>query len=222
LLRATVATINMDKLDHWLKMPTIDFSFHGNDGRFPGMDGDIPAGSEFVVLPSTAEDGFIRFFGEGAAPDERMSSLGDDTPIITREELGDLDPKKWPPGLDDQPQDPWQKQMKIAMVDRNGNDIYRFVAHNMVSIIAVRQLLGRIRFNPKGKAGWLPVIRLGVVEYFNKKYRCKKPKPVLGVVDWIAPDADGSAVPASPSTDNNRDGRLPPSGSEEFTDEILF
>jgi hypothetical protein len=125
-----------------------------------------------------------------------MTCISDSSPAVTRDELGDLDETLWEPGLDGRPRDPWAEQWYLPLIDRgNGNDLFCFTARNVVSIIAVRQLLGKVQYNPKGRAGLYPVIKLGVVEYFNKRFNTTKPKPILGVIDWVAPD--GGNPPAS-------------------------
>jgi hypothetical protein len=213
LIDATSNAVNVDKLDQWLELPYTDFSFHGIDGDFPSMSGDkIPAGSEFTVLVTGITHGFIHFNGEGETPTIRETRLSDDTPEITREELGDLDESKWEPGLDDQPRDPWQEQFCVPMAPRNGSgEVFRFVARSATAIRAVRRLLGVIRYHPNGKNGWLPVVKIGVVTYHNKKYKRDMPKPVLGVVDWIAPEGAASVTPPSP-----------PKLSDELHDEVPF
>jgi hypothetical protein len=216
LIDTTNHTVNLDKLDQWLALPYTDFSFHGIDGDFPSMNGDkVPPGSTFVVLVSGITHGFIRFHGEGEKPTIVETRACDNSPDVTREELGDLDPAKWESGLDGTPRDPFQEQFCVPMVDRNGGgEVFRFVARNGASIRAVRRLLGVIGYHPNGRAGWLPVIKIGAVTYFNRRFKRDMPKPVLGVIDWIAPEGD---VPAG-----NTPPPSPPKLSGEMNDEIAF
>jgi hypothetical protein len=215
LIDTTSHTVNLDKLDQWLTLPYTDFSFHGIDGDFPSMNGDkVPPGSTFVALVPGITHGFIRFHGEGEKPTIVETRLSDDKPAITREELGDLDAAKWEPGLDGQPRDPWQEQFCVPMVARDGGggEVFRFVARRVTSILAVRKLLGVVRYHPNGRAGWLPVVKIGVVTYYNKRFKRDMPKPVLGVIDWIAPE--GAAPVTPPPT--------PPKLSADMNDEVGF
>jgi hypothetical protein len=219
---ATAATINQDKLDQWASLPQISIQFHGNNGTFDALDGSTVTDREFIALIPRVTRGFTRFHGKGVQPDVTETTMGDGQPDITRGELSDLDPDKWETGLDGTRRDPWQEHMTVPLIARDeAGDLYQFVARNKVSIVAVRQLLGRYRTHPRGKAGMLPVIKLSAVDYFNKRFNSEKPKPVLGIVGWVSRDG-GSAVPASvpaPSGTPTAPASLP-NPSDEFNDSI--
>ena len=51
--------------------------------------------------------GWIRFHGQGEAPDRHMGLLYDGFIMPPRDTLGDDDPASWEIGLSGQPQDPW-------------------------------------------------------------------------------------------------------------------
>jgi hypothetical protein len=71
----------------------------------------------------------------------------------------------------------------------------------------VRQLLGRYRAHPRGKAGLLPEVKFAIDEY-ETKYGGKKPKPLLTFTgEWFNPD--GSRVSA-------------PQKRAEFNDDIPY
>jgi hypothetical protein len=108
LASASAVTINQDKLDQWASLPQISISFHGNNGTFDALDGSTVVDREFIALIPRVTRGFTRFHGKGAQPDVVESCIGDGTPDITRDELGDLDPTQWEPGMDSTPRDPWQ------------------------------------------------------------------------------------------------------------------
>jgi hypothetical protein len=200
------------KLEQWGTLPYISIEFHGNDGIFNTLDGSSVDDREFAVPIEKTMRGFIRFHGPGNAPDVEMSCISGGSPEIVRAELGDTDPAKWEIGLDGHPRDPWQEEWQLPLIAVDNGDLYCFIARNKVSIIAVRQLLGRYHYNPNGRIGWTPVLKLGVVTYFNKRFKCEKPKPVLGVTRWIAPnDGGGGMLPAKP-----------PSGTNEFGDTVPF
>jgi hypothetical protein len=166
----TARTVNLAKLEQLLERPYTDFSFHGIDGDYPSVGGDkIPTGSKFVGIVAGGSHGFIKFNGEGEVPTIRETFLSDDAPVITREELGDLDESKWEPGLDGQPRDPWQEQICLPVVPQDASgEVFRFVARSATALRAVRRLLGAVRYHPNGKLGWLPVIQFGVAIYHNK------------------------------------------------------
>jgi hypothetical protein len=152
--------------------------------------------------------GFTHFHGKGVPPDVVESCLGDNEPEIERNDLGELDEEQWE-WYGDQRRDPWQPHMTLPLIARDDScDLYQFVARNKVSTMAVQQLLGRYKHHPRGKAGALPVIKLGVVNYFNKKFNTEKPKVILGIIDWVS--RDGAPVSA-----------LPPA-ADDFNDDIPY
>lgn len=207
LAGASTVSINQNKLDQWATLPQISINFNGNDGTFDALDGSTVTDREFIALIPRATKGYTRFHGKGVQPDVAESCLGDGTPDITRDELGEHDPEQWEYGLDGQRRDPWQPHMTLPLIARDDSgDLYQFVARNKVSIIAVQQLLGRYKHHPRGKAGALPVIKLGSVDYYNKKFKVDKPKPVLGIVDWVTRDgapADPKSLPKAPHEFND-------------------
>jgi hypothetical protein len=214
-ISTAAVAINQDKLDQWASLPQISINFNGNDGTLDALDGSTVTDREFVALIPRATKGFTRFHGKGVQPDVVESCISDDSPDITRDELGDQDEEQWEV-FGGQRRDPWQPHMALPLIARDDSgDLYQFVARNKVSIIAVCQLLGRYKHHPRGKAGMLPVIKIGTVKYFNKKFNVEKPKPVLGIVDWVS--RDGSSPVSAPQLKAEV-----AQAHAEFEDEIPF
>jgi hypothetical protein len=169
-------------------VPLTSIQFDGNEGTYKTPDGPIPSGSIFVAVVPQTRIGFIRFNGAGAPPDIEMRCIAEEADLLTRDDLpGGYEEV---PGPDGQPRLAWQEQIALPLLDTGeAQDMYSLVARNIVSLVAVRNLLGRFRFHPKAKDGALPIIQLNVGTYLNKKFGTKKPKPVLQLCGWTGPDA---------------------------------
>jgi hypothetical protein len=173
-------------------MPLTSIQFDGNEGVYKTPDGLIPNGSIFVAVIPQTRIGFIRFNGPGAPPDIKMRCIAEEGDLLTRDDL----PAGYEEvsGPDGQPRSAWQEQIVVQLLDTGeAQDMFSLVARNIVSLVAVRNLLGRFRFQPKAKDGALPIIQLNIGTYLNKKFNTKKPKPVLQLCGWTG--ADGQSSP---------------------------
>ena len=104
--------------------------------------------------------GWVKFRGEGEPPDRMMGLLYVDFVMPARETLGDLDPKKWQLGLDNQPADPWQHHQYLVLQDTETSELFTFVTSSKTGRRAVVTLLrhyDRMRSNHPDE---LPVVRL--------------------------------------------------------------
>jgi hypothetical protein len=199
-----VPTVNQAKAEAWSSTPEIVTNFHGVNGTFDTSDGSQFTGRRYVALMPRITSGFTQFHGKGALPDIVETSLCDDRPDVTREDLGGTDPEQWDYGLDGGRRDPWQPHMTLPLISYDGAEIpYLFVARNKVSIIAIRGLIGLWRRHPRGKAGMLPIIEPKSGTYPHKTLKVDKPKPDLIVMDWV--NADHTAVSAAQKHDEFND-----------------
>ena len=98
------------------------------DGDYITIDDEkeVPENAEFILLADDTLVGWIKFNGVGEAPDRQMGLLFDGYEVPARESLGDLDPKDWDLGLDNQPQDPWQHQHNIVLQNTETNELFTF------------------------------------------------------------------------------------------------
>jgi hypothetical protein len=76
-------------------------------GRYLIGEELVPLGSEFLAHCEAWVKQWIKYFDHRVVVQKLYRvDLGERPP--EREELDDLDPSRWPPGLDDRPADPWQ------------------------------------------------------------------------------------------------------------------
>jgi hypothetical protein len=180
-------------------------AFNGSTGIHRTLDDgvEVPPGREYVAFLHETQRGVIKF-NNGAPPDVRMIGVSADAEMPRREALGDLDPGKWPCGLDGNPEDPWKEQMAIPLARRDaGGELFVYVARGSVALNAVADLLGRWRRHPKRQAGLIPVIALQNGTYPSKKFGGFKPKPVLPIVGWVTKDGNPPSPPPPLSAEMN-------------------
>jgi hypothetical protein len=163
------------------------FAFNGTSGIHRTLDDDVevPDGTEFIAHLHESARGFIKFNPDGP-PDYQMVRIDQNAEVPDRNELGDLDPTKWPLGPSGEKTDPWKEQYAIPMARNDpGSELYVYVARGVVAMNSVRALLGRWRSHPKRREGLVPVVRVKNGTYFNKRFNADRPKPELEIVGWV-------------------------------------
>lgn len=90
-------------------------------------DAKVDPARDFVLLADQTLIGWIKFRGEGEAPDRRQGLLYDGFVVPPRHELGDVEPTQWDDGLDGRPQDPWKHQITIVLQDRSNGELFTFL-----------------------------------------------------------------------------------------------
>jgi hypothetical protein len=103
------------------------FQFNGSTGIYRTTDDgvEVPVGTEFVALLHETRKGFIKFNSAGVPPDVRMVRIDETADVPERDELGDIDPTKWPVGLSGVQEDPWKEQFAIPMQRHDaGGELY--------------------------------------------------------------------------------------------------
>jgi hypothetical protein len=179
-------------------------SFDGNTGEWKTLDGNLPDGTLLIAILQQLRHGFIRFRGEGEAPDIVDQAIDDTRPPLTRDDIPEGYEQE--PGMDGALRDCWQEQFRVPMLD-SGEDgeLFIFTARNAVSRIAVQALLGRCLRHSKYLDGLCPIIKIGKGAYFNKKLKVNKPKPVMAVIGWSNPDGTATAPKPAPKPEFNDD-----------------
>jgi hypothetical protein len=188
------------------------FAFNGSTGIHRTIDDgvEVPAGSKFIAMLHETRKGFIKFNGDGVPPDVKMARI-DENADVERDELGDLDQSQWPVGLSGLQEDPWKPQFAVPMQRHDaGGEVFIYVARGIVAMNAVGDLLGRWRYHPKRKAGYIPVVRIENGTYPSKKWGGRKPKPLLVIDGWVT--LTGEPAPELPK----------PTMAEELNDKIGF
>jgi hypothetical protein len=174
-----------------------------DDGYITVDDGKkMPENAEYVCLADETLVGWIRFNGQGEAPDKVMGLLFDGFEMPTRESLGDLDKSQWEAGLDGQPQDPWQHQQMVVFQDRNTAELFTFVTSSVTGRKAVGTLLRHYDRMRRAHPDDLPTVRLGVGGFKHRDTRVGWVSVPLFVVTGRAP-RDGAAKPETLAQDLN-------------------
>jgi hypothetical protein len=161
--------------------------FNGSTGIHRTLDDDVevPSGSEFVALLHETQRGFIKF-NDGGPPDVRMVGISENAEAPKRETLGDHDKDAWPIGMSGDKQDPWKEQYAVPLVCNDaGGELFVYIARGPVQMNSVGDLLGRWRWHPKRRDGFIPLIKIENGSYESKRFGGRKPKPILKIIDWV-------------------------------------
>ena len=105
--------------------------------RFDGRAGNyVVRGSEdtlnnqeFIADIYAAKGGYLKFGGEGQAPERHLGSIfpKDEAPL--RASLGNTDKGEWVKGkFGDEPEDPWTSVIEIPMRHKESGESYTFTA----------------------------------------------------------------------------------------------
>ena len=86
----------------------------------------VPEGTEFIAHPQEVRKGWSKFENKKLV-DEKTGKPVLGFVVPEREELGDLDPKKWPKNDAGQPADPWVKQSFLPLENVTTGQLVVFV-----------------------------------------------------------------------------------------------
>lgn len=161
----------------------IKFNIKENAFVTPDDDEKIADAINFTALCDQTLVGWIKFNGEGTAPDRAMGLLYDGFILPPRESLGDDDQAKWEIGLDGQPADPWQHQVYLVLQRPDTQELYTFVTSSKTGRRAVGTLLRHYDRLQKTHPDMYPVIRLKAGGFNHRDPRIGwVPAPVFAVV----------------------------------------
>ena len=138
-----------------------NFKFDGKVGKFVRTqdETEIPAGTELTCLFDLTEGGWIRFHGAGNPPDIKMGPVFGGFMPAKREELGDLDQDLWEKDLGGKPADPWQHQIRLPLLAKDG-ELLIFQTTSVTGRRAVGNLLNHCNRMAKKEPGFYPVVQL--------------------------------------------------------------
>jgi hypothetical protein len=108
-----------------------------------------------------------------------------------REDLPDQDQSQWPPGLNDEPADPWRDTRYVHMVDPNTGQDYIFVTDSFGGRRAVGDLKSQIANVRVAHPSALPMVQL--VSTMMKTRFGQKPRPDFKVVGWRGKQDEAAA-----------------------------
>ena len=168
----------------------------GKEAKFVTSDDDkeIPEDDEFVALCGETLVGWVKFNGEGEAPDRAMGLLYDGFALPPVGSLPDRDESKWEIGLDGQPADPWQHQMYLVLQHVETLELFTFVTSSKTGRRAVGNLLRHYDRMRKTHPDELPVVRLRTGGFQHKDARVGFVSVPVFVVCGRRP-ADSAAKP---------------------------
>jgi hypothetical protein len=112
--------------------------------------------------------------------EQRVTHVGQSHPI--REELPDQDEAKWPPGLNDEPSDPWRDTRYLHLIDPNTGADYTFVTDSFGGRRAVGDLKQQITNVRTAHPTAVPLVQLASVMW--KTRFGQKPRPDFKIVGW--------------------------------------
>lgn len=178
----------------------------GKNGDFVITDTEevVSPDTDFIALCDETLIGWIKFHrDEETPPDRVMGILYDGFVMPSRESLGDSDPAKWPPGLSDRPEDPWQHQICLVLQQSKTHELFTFVTTSRTGRRAVGNLLRHYDRMRKKDDEHYPVIRCKTGGFNHRDERIGwVPTPTFAIVGK-APKASTTVPDTSPSADLN-------------------
>jgi hypothetical protein len=165
-------------------------------------DGDpVADDTNFIVLCDQTMVGYIRFNGEGNAPDQRMGLLYDGFSMPDRDTLGDPDPAAWELGLDGKPSDPWRHFLYLVLQRADTGELFTYTTNSITGRRAVGNLLRHYDRTQRTHPDTYPLVRLKVGGFNHRDERVGWVNvPVFAVVGRTPKDS--AAKPdSSPAAD---------------------
>jgi hypothetical protein len=144
------------------------------EGRFIVVDTEeeISDDREFICLADETLCGWIRFSEEEDAPPTRIQGLlyrGFKMPL--REELGDMDERQWPKGLDGRtPSDPWLHQILVVFQEVKTSALVTFSTTSITGRRACGGLLSHFNRLRKDDPDAYPIVKMKPSGYTSKKF----------------------------------------------------
>lgn len=166
--------------------------FAPKEGKFiTNDDGEaIGDGIDFTALCDQTLVGFVRFRGEGEAPDRRMGLLYGGFVPPPVETLPDRDQSTWEIGLDGKPQDPWAHYLYLVLQHGSTAELFTFVTSSATGRRAVGNFLKHYDRLQKTHPDMFPVVRLKVGGFQHRDERVGWVNvPVLAVVGRAPKDS---------------------------------
>ena len=129
------------------------------DGKFITSDdaAEVSDETDFAALCDQTLIGWLKFSGQGEAPDRHMGLLYDGFRMPERGTLGNLDPAEWEIGLNGSPADPWQHHIYAVLQNVETKEMYTFVTSSQTGRRAIGNLLrhfDRVRKSDAGFTRW--------------------------------------------------------------------
>jgi hypothetical protein len=147
------------------------------DGRYTvDKTETLPADTTLVAV--NVMTAWVRW--EGGKPEHRVTKPGQLHP--DREDLPDLDESQWPPGLNDEPSDPWRDTRYLHLIDPQTGGDYTFVTDSYGGRRAVGDLKSAIVNVRYAHPAAVPVVQLHSTT-MKTRFGLKQ-RPEFKVVGW--------------------------------------
>jgi hypothetical protein len=164
------------------------------DGRFIVDKTQTMPASTVLVAVSTVT-AWVHW--ENNRPIEhRITRPGQSHPY--RDDLPDQDEKQWPPGLKDEPSDPWKDTRYLRLIDPKTGADFTFVTDSYGGRRAVGDLKGQIANVRAAHPAAVPLVQLAST--MMKTRFGQKPRPDFKIVDWRGRRDDVGAAGAGKAT----------------------
>jgi hypothetical protein len=174
----------------------------------------VPAGTELIAMAMITA--WVHW-QDSKPVEHRITLLGRDHP--DRNDLPDQDESLWPPGLGDQPSDPWKDTRYLHLMNPKSGADFTFVSDSYGGRRAVSDLKRQIS-NMRGMHPTaVPIVQLAATEMKTKFG--KKLRPDFKVIGWRdngqAQPEPAAKVLAKPAALAN-----PASANSDMDDDIPF
>jgi hypothetical protein len=180
---------------------------------------DDVTGQERIAHVEAAMRGYVKFWDGKPVPPQYVGRIADGYRLPSRDELGDLDEKKWQRDTTGKPKDPWSLQYYVPMEDLDDGSVAIFVTSSNGGINALGKLFDVCARNVKNG---LPIVKLGVRSYQHSEFG-KIKTPDFPVVSWDGGHVVAPPVAKPPSHSAKEDpttGR--PRKADDMDDDIPF
>jgi len=145
--------------------------------------------------------------------EHRITQPGQSHPY--RDEFPDQDESLWPPGLNDEPSDPWRDTRYLRLMDPKTGADFTFVTDSYGGRRAVGDLKSQIANVRSVQPAALPIVQL-TSTMMPTKFG-KKPRPDFKIVDWR-----GMREATPPRDAGKPAGKVAAQANDDMDDEIPF
>jgi hypothetical protein len=174
------------------------------DGRFVADKTEVLPNNIQLVAVGVATE-WVRWDGK-EPPEHRVTRPGERHP--ERDELPDQDQSQWPPGLNDEPSDPWRDSRRLHLISPQTGGDFTFVTDSIGGRRAVSDLKSAIRNVRTAHPNAVPIVELASVA-MKTRFGMKQ-RPDFKVVGWL--NGPGSR-PAAFAVTNKPGATLIPSNT---------
>jgi hypothetical protein len=146
-------------------------------------DQTVPIGTRLVA--KTVVTAWVHWVDQKPV-EHRVTQPGQSHPL--RVDLPDQDETAWPPGLNQEPSDPWRDTRYLHLIDQKTGADYTFVTDGVGGRQGIADLKSAIANVRNAHPAALPIIALGSVP-MKTKFGIRS-RPQFNVVEWVGRDEE--------------------------------